>query len=83
MALKHPPRPQKRYRCRYCGARLPAWRPAARAPDGALLLGHLAQQHPDEVGAYLDRMASTEDIGRVSAEAYEVVEDPPGGVDKN
>jgi hypothetical protein len=39
----------RRYRCKYCSA----WLPAARAPDGALLLGHLAQQHPDEVGAYL------------------------------
>jgi hypothetical protein len=64
----------RRYRCRSCGARLPAWLPWAKAPDGALLLGHLAQQHPDEVGAYLDRMAYTEDIGRIAAEAYEVVE---------
>jgi hypothetical protein len=65
----------RRYRCRFCGARLPAWLPAARRPDGALLLGHLSQQHPDRVGAYLDRMRYTEDIGRVAAEAYEVVED--------
>jgi hypothetical protein len=76
-------RPHHRYRCRVCGAELPAWLPWARAPDGALLLGNLSQQHPDEVGAYLDRMRTTEDIGRIAAEAYEVVEDPPGGVDKN
>jgi hypothetical protein len=45
--------PRKCYRCRLCGHVLHAWLPAARQPDGALLLGHLAQQHPDQVGAYL------------------------------
>jgi hypothetical protein len=40
-----PPRLRKRYRCRFCGALLPAWLPAARAPNGALLLGHLSQHH--------------------------------------
>jgi hypothetical protein len=41
--------------------------PAARAPDGALLLGHLSQPHPGEVGAYLDRMQTTEDITPIAA----------------
>jgi hypothetical protein len=75
--------PTRRYRCRFCGAELPAWLPAAREPDGALLLGHLGQQHPGLVKPYLDRMHTTEDISRVAAEAYEVMEDPLGGVDKN
>jgi hypothetical protein len=67
--------PRKRYRCRFCGARLPAWLPWANEPDGALLLGHLAQQHPDRVKAYLDRMHHDTDITPVAAEAYAVVED--------
>jgi hypothetical protein len=45
--------PRKRYRCRSCGAELPAWLPVFRAPNGAMLLDHLAQQHPDQVGYYL------------------------------
>jgi hypothetical protein len=65
----------KRYRCRLCGHVLPAWLPAAQAPDGALLLGHLSQQHPDQVGASLARMHTTEDITPVALEAYEVIED--------
>jgi hypothetical protein len=40
------PRPQKRYRCRFCGAVLPAWLPVAREPNGSMLLHHLSQQHP-------------------------------------
>jgi hypothetical protein len=44
---------RKRYRCRACGAELPAWLPVAQAPDGVMLLHHLAQQHPAEVGTYL------------------------------
>jgi dissimilatory sulfite reductase (desulfoviridin) alpha/beta subunit len=62
------------YRCQVCGAALPAWLPAPQAPDGGLLLGHLSQ-HPDEVGASLDRMRTTDDITPVSLEAYEVVEE--------
>jgi hypothetical protein len=27
--------PDRRCRCRFCGAELPAWLPAAQAPDGA------------------------------------------------
>ena len=64
--------PRKRYRCRYCGAILPAWLPVAKRPEGSMLLYHLSQQHPDEVGPYLDRMAADEDIGTVAAEACEV-----------
>jgi hypothetical protein len=69
-----PPRPQKRYRCRYCGAVLHAWLPMAQEPDGALLPGHLGRFHPDQITGYLDRMHTTDDIGRVAA-AFEVVND--------
>jgi hypothetical protein len=65
---------QRCYRCRFCGAVLPAWLPVAQVPDGAMLLHHLGQQHPQAVGAYLHRMHRMEDIARVSAEAYEVIE---------
>jgi hypothetical protein len=64
----------KRYRCRYCGAVLSGWLAWAKAPDGALLLGHLGQSHRDQVGAYLDRMAAGEDIGKTAVEAYELIE---------
>jgi hypothetical protein len=66
--------PQKRYRCRYCGAMLNAYLPWAKAPNSALLLGHLGQQHMDQFRPYLDRMAAGEAIATVAAEAYEVVE---------
>jgi hypothetical protein len=33
-----PPRPPKRYRCRYCGRELPAWLPVAQEPDGPMLV---------------------------------------------
>jgi L-lactate utilization protein LutC len=39
-----------------------------------MLLYHLRQQHPDQVGQYLERMR-TECIATVAAEAYEVVEE--------
>ena len=67
-------RAHKQYRCRHCGAILPAWLPVARRPDGAMLLYHLSQQHPDRVRPYLERMR-TEDIAMVAAKAYEVVEE--------
>jgi hypothetical protein len=70
------PPAHKRYRCRFCGHDLPAWLPVAKRPNGAMLLYHLSQQHPDRVGPYLDRMR-TEDIGTVAAEAFEIVEDHP------
>jgi hypothetical protein len=65
---------QKRYRCRYCGRVLPAWLPVAKRPNGAMLLAHLGQQHPDQRGPSLERMR-TEDSATVAAEAYEVVEE--------
>jgi hypothetical protein len=68
------PRPKKRYRCRYCGLLLPAWLVAAKRPDSAMLLHHLADRHPAEARPYLARMA-TEDIATVAAEASEVVEE--------
>jgi hypothetical protein len=68
------PLSRRRYRCCYCGAELPAWLPAARAPSGALLLHHLSVMHPDQVAAYLDQMPTDEDHTRVIVEAYEVVE---------
>jgi hypothetical protein len=64
----------RRYRCRFCGRVLNVWLPVPQRPDGAMLLGHLSQQHPDRVGPYLERMR-TEDIGEVAAEAFEVVEE--------
>ena len=41
---------RKRYRCRFCGASLPAWLPVAKRPEGSMLLYHLGQQHPNQVG---------------------------------
>ena len=67
-------RAHKHYRCRYCGAILPAWLPVAKRPEGSMLLYHLGQNHPDQVGPYLERMR-TECITTVAAEAFEVVED--------
>jgi hypothetical protein len=65
----------RRYRCLSCGAVLPAWLPVAKRPDGALLLHHLAQQHPDQVGAYLDQIHTDADHDRVVVQAYTVVEE--------
>jgi hypothetical protein len=67
----------KRYRCRFCGTILPAWLPAAKRPNGAMLLTHLSQHHRAEVAvkALLERMR-TEDIAQVAAQAYEVIEEP-------
>jgi hypothetical protein len=44
------------------------------AEQSQMLLGHLAQEHPDRVGHYLDQMRGREDIGEMAAQAYEVVE---------
>jgi hypothetical protein len=49
-----------------------AWLPAAKRSNGAMLLHHLGDMHPTEVGPYLKRM-ETEDIATVAAKAYEVV----------
>jgi hypothetical protein len=61
--------PHLRYRCRFCGAVLPAWYPVPGEPNGAMLLHHLGAMHPTEVGPYLDRMR-TECITTVALEAY-------------
>ena len=66
--------PRKRYRFRFCGVVLPAWLPVAKRPESSMLLYHLGQQHPDQVGPYLERIW-TECIATVAAEAFEVVED--------
>lgn len=64
---------RRRYRCRFCGAMLNAYLPWAKAPNSALLLGHLAQQHMDQLTPYLARM-ETECITSVVVELFEVVE---------
>jgi len=53
--------PRKRYRCRSCGAELPAWLPVFNESNGAMLLDHLSARHPDQVKAYLDRMPTDDD----------------------
>jgi hypothetical protein len=45
-----------------------------QAPNGAMLLNHLAAMHRDRVGQYLARMRTDEDHNRVIVEAYEVIE---------
>lgn len=72
MTPKRPTR--KRYRCRFCAATLNAWLPWAKAPNSALLLGHLGQQHMDQLRPYLARM-ETECIDTVVVELFEVVEE--------
>ena len=37
------PEAHKRYRCRTCGYVFNVWLPAAKRPNGALLLGHPGQ----------------------------------------
>jgi hypothetical protein len=61
-------RQRYRYRCRYCGVVLPAWLPVAKRPEASMLLYHLSQQHPDQVGPHMERMW-TECIATVAAEA--------------
>jgi hypothetical protein len=68
--------PRKRYRCRYYGYGLPAWRPVAKRAEGSMLLYHLSQHHSNQVGPYLERMR-TEDIATVAAAASVMVEDLP------
>jgi hypothetical protein len=65
----------RRYRCRFCGLRLPAL-PVTGEPNSALLYGHLSQSHQDRIGPYRQRLRdTTEDIATVAAEAFEVMED--------
>jgi hypothetical protein len=61
----------KRFKCRFCGAVLPAWYRVPPHPNGAMLLHHLSQDHPDQVGVYLDQMRGSEDISEVAAQAVE------------
>jgi hypothetical protein len=62
---------RKRFKCQFCGHVLPAWLPVAKRPDGAILLYHLGQHHPNQVGPYLTRM-ETEDIAPVVVERFEL-----------
>jgi cell wall assembly regulator SMI1 len=71
---------KRRYRCRYCGHDFPAWLPVAQAPNGAMLLHHLAAMHRDQVGQYLARMRTDDDHDQVVVEAYEEVEGEDDGV---
>jgi hypothetical protein len=60
----------RRYRCRFCDAALPAWLRLAREADGAMLLGHLSQQYPDEVfdvGKVMKRAESPRCMGQKGA----------------
>jgi hypothetical protein len=66
---------RRRYRCRFCGTHLNAYLPWAQAPNSALLLGHLGQQHMDQFRPYLTRM-ETECIDRVLLECFTLVEAP-------
>jgi hypothetical protein len=63
-----------RFKCKFCGAVLPAWLRVPKRPEGSMLLYGLGQHHPDQVGPYLARM-ETECIDTMAAEAYEVVEE--------
>ena len=67
--------PRKRYRCRFCGALLPAWLPVAKRPEASMLLYHLGQHHLEAVRPYLTCM-ETECITTVLLELFEVVEAP-------
>jgi hypothetical protein len=70
------PRPRSRFRCRFCGVTFLAWFSVPGEPDGALLLHHITQSHPNELGFYLDQMHSDDDITPAILQAYEVVEAP-------
>lgn len=72
MASDRPTHP--RYCCRVCRRILPAWLPVQRGPDGPMLLGHLAQFHPEMVKPWLADMHETADVTTVSLQGHEVVE---------
>jgi hypothetical protein len=44
-------------------------------PNGSMLLGHLSQRHPTELGPILEQMR-TGDMAQVAAQAFEVIEEP-------
>ena len=52
----------------------------SKRPDAAILLGHLSQRNPDQVGPYLDQMRGTEDFAEVAAQAFVVVEREEDGI---
>jgi hypothetical protein len=60
--------------CKFCSIDLLAWLPVFQAPDGSLLLRHLGASHPTEVGTYLARIRTHDDVAPVAAEAYELVD---------
>jgi hypothetical protein len=45
------------------GAVFQGWLSVAKRSEGSILLSHLGQHHPDQVGVYLDQMRGSEDIG--------------------
>jgi hypothetical protein len=53
----------------------PARLKVANAPNGAMLLGHLSQDDPTEVGRYLDQMRGSEDIAEVAMQGCNVIEE--------
>jgi hypothetical protein len=74
-AAIRPSTPATRFKCRACGLVLPAWIQVLKELDGAMLLQHLGQHHPTEVGRYLDQMRGSEDIAEVAIQAFEVIEE--------
>jgi hypothetical protein len=67
------------YRCKLCGCELPAWLPVAKRPDGAMPLHHLAQDHPDQIRAYVERTDAGQEITEAAAVIYDVVDVPETG----
>jgi hypothetical protein len=67
------------YRCTLCGCKLPAWLPVAKRPDGAMLLHHLAQDHPDQIPTYVERTNAGKTIADAAAAIYEVIDVPQSG----
>jgi hypothetical protein len=67
------------YRCTLCGCELPAWLPVAKRPDGAMLLHHLAQDHPDQIPAYVERTNAGQAIADAAAAIYETIDVPREG----
>jgi hypothetical protein len=64
----------RRFRCHFCGVTLSAWLAVPGEPDGALLLHHLSQSHPAELGPFLAQMHTTDDITPAIVQAFEMVE---------
>jgi hypothetical protein len=67
------------YRCKLCGCELPAWLPVAKRPDRAMLLHHLAQDHPDQIPAYVERTNAGQAIADAAAVIYDVIDTPERG----